>query len=225
MNFLDLLFPKSCVLCKRQGSYICTTCLSKVELAGPVCPACKRFSIKGATHISCRGDTYLDGAVAIYKYEGVIRKAIIKFKYNFVSDIGKELLASLVSANNLGRELLQSAFFVPIPLHKKRFNWRGFNQAEVLSMGLSKALGTPTMKLLIRVEDGVHQATLDRESRLRNMRGKYAVNLPREALAKWGGRKVILVDDVWTTGSTLNEAARVLKEAGFKEVWGVTIAR
>jgi competence protein ComFC len=194
-----------------------------VPLAAPVCPACKLFSLRGTTHSSCKRDMFLDGAIAVFTYKGVIKKAIIKLKYSFVFDISQELSAYIVSALLTRQDLLQNAVFVPIPLHKKRLKWRGFNQAELLAMGLSRRVDLPVVKLLTRVEDGVQQAELDRKSRLRNMSGKYAVI--NKKLYDSRGKKVILIDDVWTTGSTLNEAARVLKKAGVKEVWGVTLAR
>lgn len=225
MDWLELIFPRSCVNCHKAGRYLCQKCLLHCKLANLVCPACKRFSLQGQTHPSCRQDIYLDGAIAIWRYEEVIRKAILKLKYNFVSDIAQELVD--VSTQDLKsiRIFTKSAVLIPIPLHRKRNNWRGFNQSEKLANALSESLSVPlTTNFLIRTQAGVNQATLDRETRLRNMRGKYAVN-PDYVLRITSYARVILVDDVWTTGSTLNEAARVLKEAGIKEVWGLTIAR
>jgi ComF family protein len=224
MDLLDLIFPKSCLSCHQSGSYICAKCLSKVEFASPVCPSCKRFSPNGVTHPGCKSESYLDGALAVWRYEGVIRKALLKLKYNFVSDIANDLSqkASIKILSN--SKLLQSSVFIPIPLHKSRSKWRGFNQSKELAKGLSKQLFVPVEeKILIRISAGIPQARLNRDSRLRNMRGKYAVNVSREALAKWD--RIILVDDVWTTGSTFQEAARVLKQAGAKEVWGLSVAR
>lgn len=223
MDWLGLLFPKSCVYCHKVGKYLCQACLSSVTLAPPVCPGCKLFSPEGLTHRQCKRITQLNGARAMWQYEGVVRKAIIKLKYNFISDIGREL-AEQSSELVKGSKVLNSAIIVPIPLHNKRRDWRGFNQSEELAKGFSAVLDLPVKgELLLRIEQGVNQATLDRRSRLRNMRGKYAVNM--QMLSHLSVKKVILIDDVWTTGSTLNEAAKVLKEAGINEVWGLTIAR
>lgn len=159
----------------------------------------------------------------MYRYEGVVRKAIVKFKYNFVSQIASELCVAMVGQLASEKYLFQNALLVPVPLHKKRSRWRGFNQSMFIAQGLSSYFSVPAVEMLVCVGDGVHQAQLHKKERLRNMRGKYAVNNRLQSTIHYS--RVVLVDDVWTTGSTLNEAARVLKEAGIKEVWGVTVAR
>lgn len=228
MNILDFFFPKFCLNCKKPGHYICSECLSKVEKANPICIVCKRFSPKGQTHLSCRNNSYLDSFFAAYCYQGVIRKAILALKYRFAYDISKEIAVLFFA--NFALLLPKTALLVPIPLHPKREHWRGFNQADILARQIAK-LGNWQYKkdLLMRTLNNPQQARLTKKERLRNTCGIFAVN--DEALrvilseAEGSSSRIILFDDVCTTGATLNEAAKALKKAGVKRVWGMSIAR
>src|SRR5258708_21225478 len=158
MSFLDLLFPVFCLECKKQGKYICDNCLSKVKVINQFDPISKTFSV--------------------FRYEGVIRKAIIKIKYNFAHDIAQELVE--VSIKNFKNPYtiydIQNTVLVPIPLHKSRENWRGFNQSEMLGKLMAKKLNWGFEKdLLIRPIQGQHQVGLTKSDRVRNIRGKFAV--------------------------------------------------
>ena len=216
-----MFFPRYCLECRKQGKYICLDCLSKVHKASFVCPFCKSFSYSGVTHPSCQSKTILSGAVAIWKYEGVIRKAILALKYKFASDIALEIV-SLIELN-LDKNHLETGTVVPVPLYQDRLRWRGFNQAYILGEAFAKNMNLEFGNALIRKVNTPPQARLHKSERLRNMRGVFAVNKQFEPNIK--GQKVILFDDVWTTGATLEEAARELKQNGALEVWGLSIAR
>jgi len=220
MKFLDFLFPKKCLECGRGGKYICSSCLKKVATARLVCPTCKNHSYNGATHRLCKTKNSLSGAYSFYKYEGVVRKAIISIKYKFAYDISKELVDILPS-----KIFLSGSFLIPVPLHKRRENWRGFNQSSILGKFLAEKAGMFfEERLLLRLENTTPQVKLGRSERLRNIRGKFAVNPTYQPLIK-GYQTVVVFDDVWTTGATITEACKVLKKAGAKEVWGLTIAK
>jgi len=224
MNFLDLLFPKNCLECKRPGKYICTSCLGKVEPAKLICPVCRKYSFNGQTHSFCVNKFSLSGMHTFYQYDGVIRKAILALKYRFAFDIAKELV------ENLGLEIdLKNAILVPVPLHKKRENWRGFNQAALLGKLLADKAGWRfSDNLLLRQEASMPQVKLSKKERLQNIRGKFALKTSGEVPlsgTKWGKSKIIIFDDVWTTGATMAEACSVLKKAGIDEVWGMSVAR
>jgi competence protein ComFC len=203
MGILDLLFPKTCLKCHKSGGYICDNCLALVPKGG--------WSI---TH-----------NYSIWEYSGVIRESIIAIKYKFAFDVAHDLATK--SASILKSELrLKNAVLVPIPLHRERQNWRGFNQAEEIGKYICKSMNWSLgSEILIRPKSTKQQVGLRKSDRERNMRGKFAVNAnaSREALAKWDF--VIVFDDVATTGATLKEAKKVLKKAGAKEVIGLTIAR
>ncbi len=127
MDLLNLLFPVSCLECKKPGKYICDTCLSKVRVINRFDPLSNTFSI--------------------FNYEGIIRKAIVKIKYNFAYDIAQELANAVVKNMNLD---LKNVILVPIPLHKSRKNWRGFNQSEILGKLIAKNLSWEFNKDLIK---------------------------------------------------------------------------
>lgn len=225
MNILDILFPKNCLECKKSGKYICSECLAKVERAKLICPVCKKYSFSGKTHSFCIHKHALNGMHSFYKYEGVVRKAILKLKYNFASDVAGELVDSLKMNSSL-----KNAILVPVPLHRTRENWRGFNQAAILGKKLAeKENWIYEDQMVLRLENTTPQARLGREERLRNISGKFAVNANAslEALAKWdiSNKTVVIFDDVWTTGATISEICKELKKIGVKEVWGMSVAR
>lgn len=219
MNFLDLLFPKYCLECGRAGSYICQDCLQKVEPAKLVCPVCKKYSYSGRTHSFCTTKYALSGMHSFYKYDGVIRKAILALKYRFAHKVAEEIVKNCKLQGD-------NCLLVPIPLHRRRENWRGFNQSAILGRLLAEKAGWAFVdNLLLRLQDSTPQVKLDREHRLRNICGKFAVNEKEVGLLRDEKTRFVIFDDVWTTGATISEAGRVLKKAGAKQVWGMSVAR
>ena len=227
---LNFIFPKQCVGCRQVGSYFCYECLSKISQTELVCPMCERASFGGITHPVCRRRYGLDGLWSLGVYDGILKLAIHKMKYNFVKEFG-EILAKIVLIYwaNKGSSLLEQIIksgaeewvLVPVPLHKYRKNWRGFNQAELIAQTLSEKLGIEYANVLIRVKNTKPQFELKAESRKSNINGAFA-------LSKTYNLKpitYILVDDVWTTGSTLKECCYILKKNGAKSVWALTVAR
>jgi competence protein ComFC len=219
MNILDLFFPRQCLSCHKIGAYICLSCVRKVELASTICPLCGSFSPYGKTHPSCRNKTPLDGAIAVWRYEGVVRQAILNIKYKFAYDISKEL--AILASDKIR---IENYTLVPIPLHVKRERWRGFNQSAEVGKLVAKYMNLNYREdILERLVNTAPQARLNKSERTRNIRGIFAVN--PEAKRSVAGKKIWVFDDVWTTGSTLSEAAKTLKQVGAKEVWGLALAR
>src|SRR3989344_2113686 len=204
MNILDLFFPRFCLECKKKGKYICAECLSKMSVAKQICPVCKRYNFGGKTHDRCASKNNLDGLVTFWNYEGVVRKAILALKYRFAYSVAEELVASL----NLDIRSDDNVILLPVPLHIKRENWRGFNQATVLGKLLAdKQNWQVENNLLLRLENTISQVKLDREKRLQNISGKFALNdeAKRVILSEAEGSQPVFIifDDVWTTGSTI----------------------
>src|SRR3989338_2601142 len=130
LSFLDLLFPKRCVSCGKFGAYICKDCFAKIEfIQKPVCPVCQRQAVGGKTHPGCQGRLRLDGLVVATRYSGSVKKAIAKVKYKYAYDIAK-ILIDLIVVNLWKFDLASDLILVPVPLHVRRKNWRGFNQAN-----------------------------------------------------------------------------------------------
>ena len=191
-----------------------------------LCPVCGKFSFNGKTHEKCIRPQSLDGLTVVWKYEGVIRQAILKLKYKFALDIAEEIierampeLRSVPPINEFNNTLL-----IPIPTHRLRKNWRGFNQTEVLGRLLSKKMNWDfNPNILFRKRNVLPQVGLKGRERIRNIRGTFGFKKEKERPIDY--ENIILFDDVWTTGSTMKEAGKVLKRNGFKKVWALTLAR
>jgi competence protein ComFC len=217
---LEFLFPRRCLGCGQWGHYFCQNCVKKIKLIErPICPVCGRPAIGGKTHPYCQTKYSLDGLHAFFVYEGLIKKAIGQLKYKFISDLAEELIA-LVLQQSFSFE---AKILLPLPLHPRRQRWRGFNQAELLGRLLAERFHWQAQSdILERYRYTQPQVKLRSKERKKNIQGAFRI----KPLAKINQRlKVILFDDVWTTGSTLREAGQVLKRAGVKEVWGLTLAR
>lgn len=225
MNLLDVIFPKKCLECGKECNYICSSCLGKIELAIPICPYCFRTSINGQPHTQCQRENGLDKLVTIWRYRGVVRKAIINLKYKFVSSLASEIAEDFYKQMKKNKtKLPKNAIFVPIPLYWRRRYWRGYNQVEEMGKYIAKALKVQFVPdLIIKNKITKQQVELRREQRLENLKGAFTLN--QEYKIKHKKRPVVLFDDVWTTGSTIKEVARVLKEEGIREVWGLTLVR
>lgn len=189
-----------------------------------ICPGCGRNSRYGLGHKYCRGD--LEGLTCLWAYEGVAQKIIRLAKYKHYFDFLSELTVDSYQLT-VRDELFQFRKFletgpvvVPVPLHAKRERERGFNQAKIIGHLASNIWHLNLENLLIRIRDTGQQVGRTREERLKNMANAFALS-PKSQLPK----NVLLVDDVWTTGATMRECARILKKAGAKYVWGLVLAR
>lgn len=222
MGVLDLIFPITCLECGKNGKYVCEECLLKVRKAKTLCLYCYRFSQSGETHLKCKKKESIDYTFSVWEYGGIVRKAILKIKYNFAYKIAEELAEKLVE--RLKKEIAilpNNAILTPVPLYRQRTNWRGFNQSEVMGKIVADKMGWKNKQnLLKRIRKTIPQAELKGKERTQNIIG--AFSLTAENLESDG--TYILFDDVLTTGSTLKEACKVLKQKGAKTVFGLTIA-
>lgn len=163
---------------------------------------------------------YFTKAIAVGIYEGTLSEAIHILKYQKKQAMAKHLNAMITDA--LFQRLTDSDIVIPVPLHKKRLNERGFNQSLLIAHYASQRLNIPLcIDGLQRVRWTRPQIELTRDERLKNVKGAFATG----AGFKPEGKKIILVDDVYTTGATVNECAKVLKKGGAKEVVVFTLAR
>ena len=220
LSFLDLLFPKRCVSCGKFGAYICKDCFAKIEfIQKPVCPVCQRQAVGGKTHPGSQGRLRLDGLVVATRYSGSVKKAIAKVKYKWAYDIAK-ILIDLIVVNLWKFDLASDLILVPVPLHVRRKKWRGFNQAEILAKSLSLKFNQPYGEYLARIIETASQVGLKKDERKKNVKGAFRLRTGADV----SGKNILLVDDVYTSGATMQEACRVLKKAGAKTVWAIALA-
>jgi competence protein ComFC len=193
-----------------------------------VCVVCQRAAVDGITHPVCRTRFGIDGVFPSLVYIGVVKKLIYKFKYPpYLSDLQKIMTElfyeGLIQKEEFYKHFSTDSILVPVPLHTSKYRKRGYNQAQKLAEGLAIKFELPVMHCLARIKNTKTQVGLSKKEREENIRGAFAVK--KEFLEQLKTTKqVFLVDDVATSGSTLRESANVLKRAGVKHVWGVTLA-
>ncbi len=216
---LDFLFPKHCVSCRASGSYLCMACESKIKpFSFPLCPGCGFPVRKLAVHPNCQHLTELDGLVALGKHEGVLKELVKHIKYYRHFDMCSTVAAKL--AEKIPFQVLshKNIIITWVPLHPKRERQRGYNQSQLLAKALAKSLKLPAIPLLRKTKSTRPQAGLSRQQRLTNLSGVFV------ARHKLKDEHILLVDDVTTTRTTLNECARALKQAGARRVFGIVLA-
>jgi competence protein ComFC len=228
---ISLLYPATCTICWkniRAGTYLCDACEAKiVRIVPPFCKTCSEpFEGSISSPFTCANcahrKIYFDAAVAAYRGRGIVREIIHEFKYARQIHL-RHLIAHWLRAA-LDDERLRDISFdliVPVPLHPARQRERGFNQASLLAESLSAETSIPSKPVLQRIRYTTTQTALDRSERMENLHN--AFRLRKNADVR--GLRMLLVDDVLTTGSTLSECARVLKRAGAISVHAATAAR
>lgn len=229
-NLLDFFFPIRCLGCDKEGTWLCDSCLRRIPLrTEQQCPVCrKRVTPSGETCFSCQGDTSLDGIFVASRYSvPLLSRAIHTYKYRFVEALSEPLGDLLTEAVRQSDLPLPDAL-VPVPLHPRRLRFRGFNQSELLARKLGASILPdrilPVETLLLRTRYTMPQMkTESKEERLKNLKGAFA--LSKKDASDIRGKSFWLVDDVVTTGTTLEECATVLKDAGAVSVFGVVLAR
>ena len=228
-----LVFPSFCHICREPlenagEKIVCGACLAKLApRVGPICPCCGRFHAgTGGDHLCARCLGHAP-AFAMNRscgvYGGTLKDVILLFKYRKYAPLSRPLARFADACLGGDPGLWESAeLLVPVPLHPSRRRERGFNQARLLARDLGAMRGLDVLTgALVKTLNRPAQAGLRAADRERNARSAYAVKHP----ARVRGRTLILVDDVTTTGATIRECAKVLKEAGAKEVRAITLAQ
>ena len=208
---LDLLFSKFCFSYQREGSYLCQDCQSIIGVL--------------RSHQNYSRGNLSDLYWATPYQSSLVRNLIHSFKYEpFIKELAKPLSLLIINHFQLIEKQPDFSDFIliPVPLHQKRLKWRGFNQAKELGNQLSKFLNLPLYSdCLVKTKTTIPQMELPKKKRKENVLGAFLVQNKQNVKRK----KVLLIDDIFTTGATMEEAARVLREAGVREVIGVVVAR
>ena len=228
-SFFDILFPKFCVGCGREGRYVCDNCSLFLAESLPSCPVCSKYSFGGEAHLSCQKEFSLKGLTSLWEYEGLAKHLIYQAKtkgnFHIFREAIEEFFKALIADPKRFSPLLsfldsQEVCISYVPLPKKKQKSRGFNQAEVIAKETKRFLKIDTIPLLRKVRETKPQAGLDRKERIANVRNSFQCEQYHREI-----KRVLLVDDFFSSGATLKECCRTLKDAGIKEVWGLTVAK
>lgn len=219
---LDLLFPCWCLGCAGEGAFICPSCRQKLpEITPPVCPRCGMPQTDDILCSACSKHHHnIDGIRSPFRFEGIIRQAVLQLKYKNLRAIA-EPLAELLS-NYLDKHPIPGEILVPVPLHHRRLRERGYNQSELLAKELGNLVRLPVVTdCIIRRKNNPPQTRATSVGKRRsNVAGIFTCH--NHSLQD---KEIILIDDVATSGATLNACAATLKAAGAVSVWGLTLAR
>jgi len=227
-NFaLEILFPKICFGCQREGEYLCQDCKAILDFTRDFyCLCLKPTKIpKPGKCRNCQRKN-LDGLYFPFNYQiSLVKNLIQHFKYGpLVKELAKPLADCLKDYFALLDEKLDFSDFLvlPLPLEKSRLKWRGFNQAEELARYFCQDFNLEMRNdILFKIKKTSPQMELDQKERRENIEGAFKVEKGEVV----ENRKILLIDDVYTTGATLEEAAKILKNSGAKKVWGLVLAR
>jgi ComF family protein len=226
-RLLNLLFPPRCAGCGAVGAFLCLRCLASVPFVNSrTCLFCHRPQVNGAACYDCRQQpSALVAAAALCYYAPPVEAAIKRLKYKG-GQVVAPTLAALVANHRLPTWLRPDAatLLLPVPLHPARERERGFNQAALLAAALAPHLDLPCdphPAYLRRVRRTRPQVGLNHEQRRENVAGAFACDL----VPAIHDAHIVLVDDVYTTGATMQDCARALREAGAARVYAFTIAR
>ena len=228
---IDLLFPPHCVACHRPSAWLCSDCLQAIEAIQP--PVCQRCGLSlgdlqtaDSSESLCKrcqqAPLQLDGLLAYAFHSGPLRKAIHQFKYEDLRSLAEPLGQLMAKGwTALAPQDLQPDVIVPVPLHPSRQRQRGYNQAALLAKEFGASLRCPVVDdVLVRIKATAPQVDLDAQERRVNVRNAF-----RCKDTSLSGKHVLLIDDVCTTGSTLESACAALQETGTVSVWAYTLAR
>lgn len=244
-SIINLLFPLECLGCNREGAWLCPDCRKQLKFSERDQTA--NLNIPNINQIFIAGDyddPLLAKLIQKYKYsfisalgielgeflnaywkDSVIKQTLkitvspenlLSFDYS----LNNRLENNSVDASDQKPNIQTNLLVVPIPLFKKRLRWRGFNQAEILARSLSKSFSYPLSLNLIRLKSGQPQASLGETERANNVQNAFTWQG-----ASLSGKNILLIDDVVTSGATLNAAALALKSAGANSVYGLVLAK
>ena len=230
---LHFFFPKTCFACGCDldfdaKSSLCSLCLAELKRPAPlICQRCGAVLKSGGAHCyACRGSkakTYKCSLIrSAFVFNNSSRAWVHALKYGGADYLGKEMGRTMALNFSHYPELASAELIIPVPLFAKKYRRRGYNQSELLAQSFASELSLPIDKVsLKRVRNTVSQTTLGRKGRLENMTGAFVCINPKAVCRK----TILLIDDVATTGATLEGCAQALKQAGAKKVMAYTFAR
>lgn len=215
-DFINFFFPRQCVLCWTTGAYLCKTCKKKLDPHPEICPICHRFSKDYQCCINCRSnkDFFLEWIIIPFRYDNILKKLIMKLKYFHKKDISGflvERLSIALQTNESFQKNLKNfqAYISFVPTHRRReYFIKGYNQSKILAKNLSTITWIPRIEIAKKKKHTKTQASLDRKGRLKNLKNAFSLVQNHKLI---GNETILIVDDITTTWSTINELAKLIK--------------
>lgn len=220
-QFLDLVLPPRCIDCRRLGVWLCPECISRFpRVEAPVCARCGGTVVTDGLCARCRtSPLQIECIRSVIYFEGTLREAVHLFKYSGRTVLAEpmgDLMAAYWRQNPMPVDVV-----VPVPLHTARLRERGYNQAALLAREMARRAGLAVdAEVLVRQRATASQVDLDAQQRRENVRAAFRCSSDRLA-----GQRVLLIDDVCTTGATLEACSVALSEGGVRSVQALTLAR
>ncbi len=218
MSIVDFVFPKICVGCGREGKYICDKCQRRLVVPEQICPMCCKPSLDGWTHPKCSRRDGMERLIVGLPYRGMVQQCLKKVKYKSAWEIVSFLYG--LWRENCSDIATGDMVVTSVPMWRQKERTRGFNQAEIVAELVAKNYKIRNLVILERIKETKPMFGLKKDERRENISGAFMIKGQVAGL-----QRIVLVDDVWTTGATMRECARTLKRAGVVEVWGVALAK
>ena len=210
---LDLVYPPVCGICgKFNREFLCKKCQKVLEAEA-------KFQIDQVDN----QEYFFENHLYIFKYEGIIRKLILNYKFNEKSFLYKTFVNFLIKNEKFFKILKSYDTIIPVPVSSKRMNERGYNQSELIADDIVKQITECECitDCLIKNKNIIEQSKLNKEQRQKNIQGVYILKNKEKLINK----KILLIDDIYTTGSTANECCKILQEAKPKKIDVFTVAK
>lgn len=210
-NIINLIYPTVCGICGEISKEdICNKCKVKIR---------KFQRSKKHIYLTKNFDTHM----YLFDYQSIIRQKILQYKFGEKTYISRCFIETILKDEKVCRFLKNYDIIIPVPISNKRKKTRGYNQSELIASKLAKKIESLEYKpkILYKIKDTLPQSTLDKEKRIENIKGAYYIK--NELILK--KKKVLLIDDIFTTGNTVDECSRVLKQSGAKEIGIFTLAK
>lgn len=235
---LGFVFVNKCLLCEKlSNDFVCLDCFKKIKFKEQSCIKCGQKNITGEFCEKCKKYFSFNGIMVAGDFKDKnLAKLIKKFKYSFIKDLGYKLglflfyffrenfIKNPIMLNNNNKFTPENSLLIPVPLSKKRLNWRGYNQSQILAEVFSKHSKIPLFEGVKRIKHKKAQAKLSLSERKNNLKNCFSVLNEKKALLQIENKIIIIIDDVSTSGTTLQEVSLEVKKYKPKEIWGLVLA-